>query len=220
MTSYPDLTGNQIKNVCQKFADMYHSDCDSFVCVILSHGEEGIVFGTDKAVQIKDLSDMFKPDRCPSLAGKPKLFIIQACRGHQTDPGVNVHVVSGGQEFDEPDGPAQSIKLPVEADFLFAYSTIPGYYSWRNGANGSWFIQALCETLENLDDSATVEIRKLLTVVNRKVAQKFQSFNPGNDDFHEMKQIPCITSMLTKDLFIRKKKRVRQSALTACYPTT
>ena len=27
------------------------------------------------------------------------------------------------------------------ADFLIAYSTVPGFYSWRNTTQGSWFIQ-------------------------------------------------------------------------------
>ena len=40
----------------------------------------------------------------------------------------------------EVDGPPESndISLPTEADFLYAYSTVPGYYSWRNSARGSW----------------------------------------------------------------------------------
>lgn len=194
-----------MKNLCQKMADKDHSECDCFVCVILSHGEEGIVYGTDKAVHIKELSDFFKSDRCPSLAGKPKIFIIQACRGYQTDPGVTVTVGNPQDEVDARVTADQTIKLPIEADFLFAYSTVPGYYSWRNGANGSWFIQALCDCLEKMGE--TIEIRRLLTIVNRKVAHDFQSYNPGNEPFHKMKQIPCITSMLTKDLFLSKKKR-------------
>lgn len=201
-------------------AAMDHSQSDMFVCVILSHGEEGIVFGTDKPVLIKDLADLFKADCCTTLAGKPKLFIIQACRGYQTDPGVKVQVVPGIRQ-NEADAKGkkeeQTIKLPIEADFLFAYSTVPGFYSWRNGANGSWFIQALSEALEKMDGS--IEIRKLLTVVNRKVAQNFQSNNPDNKDFHQMKQIPCITSMLTKDLFLFKKKLPRQ-VLSPCVAST
>jgi hypothetical protein len=182
-----------------------YSECDCFICVILSHGEEGVVYGTDKPVEITELTKYFKGDKCPSLVGKPKLFIIQACRGYQTDAGVNVNVADA-KGIGEQGKPAM-VKLPVEADFLFAYSTIPGYYSWRNGANGSWFIQALSEVLK--DFGKTMEIRKLLTLVNKKVAYNFQSFNPENKDFHKMKQIPCITSMLTKDLYfstVKKKK--------------
>ena len=35
----------------------------------------------------------FTADRCPSLAGKPKLFFIQACQGNRMDKGVEVMVM-------------------------------------------------------------------------------------------------------------------------------
>ena len=44
--------------------------------------------------------------------------------------------------LDATDGPADDrtndISLPIESDFIYAYSTVPGYYSWRNSRNGSW----------------------------------------------------------------------------------
>jgi hypothetical protein len=54
-----------------------HEDADCFACAILSHGEEGYVYGKDKAIQIDRLVGPFKGHRCLSLAGKPKLFFIQ-----------------------------------------------------------------------------------------------------------------------------------------------
>ena len=54
-----------------------HSDADCFLCVILSHGEEGYVYGTTGKVKISRLVEDFKGDNCPTLAGKPKLFFIQ-----------------------------------------------------------------------------------------------------------------------------------------------
>lgn len=211
---YPNLTASQMRNVCSKMAAKDHSECDCFVCVILSHGEEGLVYGTDKTVEIKALTRYYKGDVCPTLVGKPKIFIIQACRGYQTDPGVSINVVDAkGKAPDDKDvlvTKPEMVKLPIEADFMFAYSTVPGYYSWRNGMNGSWFIQALCDALEAV--GKTVEIRKLLTLVNKKVAQNFKSMNPDNKDFHNMKQIPCITSMLTKDVFFSTTKRKKVNA--------
>ncbi len=44
-------------------------------CAILSHGDEGIVYGTDFVVEIDTLLEPIK--QCPSLRGKPKLFFIQ-----------------------------------------------------------------------------------------------------------------------------------------------
>lgn len=56
-----------------------HSRCASFVCVLLSHGDEGVLFGTDGSIEIKYLTSLFRGDRCKSLVGKPKLFFIQVC---------------------------------------------------------------------------------------------------------------------------------------------
>lgn len=56
-----------------------HSRCASFVCVLLSHGDEGEFFGTDGPVNLKSLTSLFRGDRCTTLVGKPKLFFIQVC---------------------------------------------------------------------------------------------------------------------------------------------
>ncbi|KAL4231580.1 Caspase-3 [Mactra antiquata] len=206
-----DRSAQSMKNACYEMAAKNHSQVDCFVCIILSHGDEGVVYGTDTTIEIKELVKPFKGDMCPSLIGKPKLFIIQACRGSQTDPGVSIDVTDakGKAPSDDkmPVDEPQVIKLPIEADFLFAYSTVPGFYSWRNGMNGSWFIQALCQTLK--EHGTKMEFRKILTRVNKIVAQNFQSNNPDNEDFHMMKQIPCITYMLTKDLYFNTKKTKR-----------
>ena len=54
-----------------------HSDADCFVCAILSHGEEGYVYGTNGRVTIDSIVKNFKGDTSISLAGKPKIFFIQ-----------------------------------------------------------------------------------------------------------------------------------------------
>lgn len=54
-----------------------HSDADCFACAILSHGNEGHVYGTNAEIEIKSLLDNFKGNKCRTLVGKPKLFFIQ-----------------------------------------------------------------------------------------------------------------------------------------------
>ena len=44
------------------------------------------------------------------------------------------------------------------------------------------------------------ELMHILTRVNRKVAIEYESFSTDST-FHAKKQIPCIVSMLTKDLY-------------------
>lgn len=65
-----------------------HSTFDCFVCCILTHGDEGRLYGTNgKAVVIRDLLSLFKGASAATLRGKPKLFFIQACQGRDTHPG-------------------------------------------------------------------------------------------------------------------------------------
>ncbi|KAI5943771.1 Caspase-3 [Manis javanica] len=185
-----DLTCEQIMELMYSVSKEDHSKRSSFICVLLSHGDEGVIFGTDGPIDLKKLTRFFRGDCCRSLTGKPKLFIIQACRGTELDSGI------------ETDSSAQDDmgcqKIPVEADFLYAYSTAPGYYSWRNSRNGSWFIQSLCTMLKQY--AHKLEVIHILTRVNRKVAIEFESYSLDSA-LHAKKQIPCIVSMLTKELY-------------------
>ncbi|XP_030644205.1 caspase-3 [Chanos chanos] len=187
---FNDQTAAQIKHVLGSAAKENHSQCASFVCVLLSHGDEGIFFGTDGPVKLQTLTSMFRGDRCTSLAGKPKLFFIQGCRGTDLDGGVEVDSVQ--------DNPTE--KIPVEADFLYAYSTAPGYYSWRSIFNGSCFIQSLCEMMSKY--GTTLELMHILTRVNHMVALNFES-SCNDPRFHGKKQIPYIVTMLTKEMYFR-----------------
>ncbi|XP_023609136.1 caspase-7 isoform X2 [Myotis lucifugus] len=173
-----------------------HSKAACFACVLLSHGEENSIYGTDGKMDIKDLTSLFRGDRCTTLIGKPKLFFIQACRGTEFDDGIQA---DSGPIGDTDASPRQ--KIPVEADFLFAYSTVPGYYSWRNPGYGSWFVQALCATLN--EHGRSLDLLQILTRVNYKVARNFES-RSNYPQLHEKKQIPCVVSMLTKDLYFPK----------------
>ena len=44
-----------------------------------------------------------------------------------------------------------------------------------------------------------------MTRIARKVAFDFQSYNPGDLAMRDKKQIPYITSMLTKKVYFQKK---------------
>ncbi|XP_026480652.1 caspase-1-like [Ctenocephalides felis] len=214
-----DVDGNNLENILKnlgfkvaichdyKFKDMYkvledlasmdHTDNDCIIVSILSHGEMGTIYAKDTPYKLDSLLGMFTADRCPTLAGKPKIFFIQACQGDQLDEGVTL------SNRTETDGSAYSYRIPSQADFLIAYSTIPGYYSWRNTTNGSWFMQALCNELQL--NGKTRDLLTLLTFVCRRVATDFESNTPDSIIMHRKKQIPCITSMLTRLVFFPKK---------------
>jgi caspase-like apoptosis-related cysteine protease len=82
---------------------------------------------------------------------------------------------------------------------------LSGYYSWRNPKQGSWFIQALCDELRL--NGRTRDLLTILTFVCRRVAIDYRSNVPGNEAMDLMKQIPTITSMLTRLVYFRQKQR-------------
>lgn len=50
---------------------------DCFLLVFLSHGENDHVYTYDGKISIQDITALFKGDKCQSLVGKPKIFILQ-----------------------------------------------------------------------------------------------------------------------------------------------
>jgi caspase 7 len=74
---YTQWTKIKLVIVCFTAAKYNHDDVDCFACAILSHGDEGVIYGKDGIVKVNDLFAPFKGDVCPKLAGKPKFFVIQ-----------------------------------------------------------------------------------------------------------------------------------------------
>lgn len=55
---------------------------DSVIVCILSHGYKGVVYGANSVpVRIEDIEKIIISDR---LIGKPKILIVQACQGEET----------------------------------------------------------------------------------------------------------------------------------------
>lgn len=83
-----DVTHDKLVRLMKEMSMLDHQRYNCFVCCILSHGIIGAVYGADgKTVPITDLLLHFKPSSCPSLTGKPKIFIVQACQGTDNQRG-------------------------------------------------------------------------------------------------------------------------------------
>lgn len=182
---YNNRTRAEINRIAKDMATYNHSNYDAFIFSILTHGEEGVIYGTDGTLTIKEITSEFKYSA--TLAGKPKLFFFQACQGHEYMDGMDV-----------TDAPQDNrVSVPAEADFLYAYSTVPGYYSWRNSVNGSWFIQSLTKVFE--DNAERMDILRMLTRVNAMVST-YKS-RTGDHYSDSKRQISSIVSMLRKELY-------------------
>ena len=138
-----DLTWDQMRRVATEFAKKDHNEFDAFVFVIMSHGgNKDVIEGVDgRNIQIEDLMCEFTSANCPTLANKPKLFIIQTCRGERrsTVPAVMGDAVSDAA-FSHDSTLSNSVS-PPEVDFLLAFSTAPGYVAYRNEKYGSPFVR-------------------------------------------------------------------------------
>lgn len=135
-------------SVFRELSGRDHSQMDCVVCCVLSHGIEGSVYGVDgSTVKINSLTDPFNGLKCPSLAGKPKLFFIQACQGISEQKAVYIESDSPEDSFLCSDAVATKHGIPSNADFLLGMATVPFNVSFRDKTRGTWFIQSLCQNL-------------------------------------------------------------------------
>ncbi|NWI00811.1 CASP8 protein, partial [Tichodroma muraria] len=181
---YMDLEGKKIYETVKEYSKKDHRNMDCFVCFIFSHGEKDKIKGVDdECINIEDLVSCFTGTNCPSLAGKPKVFIIQACQGSVRHPSVTVESDSSGHlEVDA--SPLTSI--PDKADILIGMSTVEDYLSFRHPAS------TMCFSVTSLHFcSRRVDLAAILTEVNNEVARK---------ELEGFKQMPKITSTLLKQL--------------------
>ncbi|KAK3735760.1 hypothetical protein QZH41_008916 [Actinostola sp. cb2023] len=200
-----------LKETVFKFAKEDHKNYDSVVVCLLSHGLEGQIYGVDGSlVSINDLVSMFNGNGAKTLVGKPKLFFVQACRGGEFDRGIGFERVDGLESAPSDERPVEEVleelyaseqtdsgfvspqSLTSEADFLLAFSTVPGFVSWRHSDKGSWFVQALVDVFKQY--SSKEDIANMLIRINRKVALEFESTD-------KKKQMPAPVIMLKQEKF-------------------
>ena len=176
---YSNLTSSQISSLFDDIRYRDHSDFDSFVCCILSHGKNNYVYGSDsKKVAVTSITYKLSSGPCPSLKEKPKLFFIQACRGSFTTSGVQIDGENkdAAEKCDllpsEPQSPMETpspsdADIAAVADFFVGYSTSADYVSYRDPHYGSWFIWELCHALCN--QSTCKPLRDIMDIVHEKV---------------------------------------------------
>ena len=200
-----NLTRLQLLNELDFFACQDHSKYDCFVMWLMSHGKSGEVFCSDGVtVPIQTANDMFC--KCDTLSGKPKLFFIQACRGIEEDEGVTVTanisspIQPTSSHVDSPIDAAEpsSSRVPTHADFLYAFSTVDEYVSYRHKALGSYYVRALVEAFR--ERAVYDHLLDILTTVNRKVSDMEATLSSVEDrtDIKTFKQIPEVRHTLRK----------------------
>lgn len=99
---YNNLTGSQMRRLFKDIAGKDHTEFDCCLVAILTHGTKGKLYGSDgKLVPVEEITDLFSGNNCPSLVGKPKIFLLQACRGERKDKGVKYDLIDGDDVADQ-----------------------------------------------------------------------------------------------------------------------
>eukprot|EP00095_Tigriopus_kingsejongensis_P005038 maker-scaffold375_size191602-snap-gene-0.26 protein:Tk05038 transcript:maker-scaffold375_size191602-snap-gene-0.26-mRNA-1 annotation:"caspase nc-like" len=126
---------------------------DAFAMVVMTHGmNNGVLLTTDgQIVKVNDILMYFTAEKCPGLAGKPKLFIIQACRGDDKEGEFAPLRVSQSESAIQTDSsPLGKADLVANwSDMLIAYSSVPQHVGFRHVTDGAVFIQKICQVFIN-----------------------------------------------------------------------
>ena len=90
---YNDKSCPEILHILETFQSRDHKDYGSFIVCTMSHGDLDVISGScGGSIDINSMTSLFRADNCPSLAGKPKIFIYQACQGKSLQNGkINEH---------------------------------------------------------------------------------------------------------------------------------
>ncbi|KAJ8393884.1 hypothetical protein AAFF_G00056130 [Aldrovandia affinis] len=190
-----NLSGAELLGLVEEFGAKTHGGLDAFVCCVLSHGKKGHVYATDgELASVRQLTQPFTSSCCPSLAGRPKLFFIQACQvldpdEYQADGGG---ADGGGPDYDTDAGPGEAGTIPNDSDFLLGMATVERHKCYRHPRTGSPFIQELCSQLES-GCPRNDDILTIMTRVNREVSGK---------TFGRFKQMPEPRYTLTKKVIL------------------
>ena len=191
VTEFRNQKKKQVHYVLTNLENYDHSQFDSLIICFLTHGNREKLAATNGWLQRLDIMERF--DNCTSLAGKPKWFIVQACYGDYLDEGV----LAPGRSVDTIDALSQRT-IPIKSEVLSTFASYPDHVAFKS-TDGSWFIQDLCRNLNA--HHKELDVMSIITITAADVAQRV-SYCPQKKE-HNMKQIPYMTSTLTKILWLR-----------------
>ncbi|XP_075985669.1 caspase-1-like [Anticarsia gemmatalis] len=215
VTVHDDFTKEQIFNELKRYSSQNFTDYGCVAVAVLTHGtDNGLLRAKDQLYSEIEIINLFKVHNKPTLVTKPKLLLIQACRGTKLIPGAAVYQSAKMQKDWTLDETLEPYILPVESDMLILHSSFHGSPSIRDPLLGSWFVQELCNKIETL--SATHDFESIITEMKREVAisKEFEEYNRRTLEMEVNKQMPVLTSTLIRKLFFRKYGETPRRAVT------
>ncbi|XP_073952838.1 caspase-3-like [Choristoneura fumiferana] len=180
---HQDLTYDDIHETVKKLSKRDHRNTSCVCVVILTHGNtNGELLAADQPYELESLVALLQKGN-EWLVGKPKLFIVQACRGGDVDKGQLQFDGSGDYSF-----------VSTHADTLVLRSSVEGFLSWRD-EDGSWLIQELCRVVHATQRQ--LDFLQMTTMVTSLVVYDRAS-STDDPEYDNTKQTPEVRSTLTK----------------------
>ncbi|XP_021709829.1 caspase-8 [Aedes aegypti] len=142
--SHQDPKVRKVKTTMENVRKMDFGAYSCLIIVIMSHGDiKNQICALDGKYNLDD--DIVDPTRAnKSLRGRPKIFIVQACKG---------------QNLIEADC---NKTVPSPSDILICFSTYEGTPAFRIVDEGTYFIQTLIKMLREMPEMSIVEIMPLI----------------------------------------------------------
>ncbi|XP_014612229.1 PREDICTED: caspase-8-like [Polistes canadensis] len=160
-----DLKKNDMLLNIRNLSKLFGSDYDCIFVCILSHGCKGNIITCDEAeVSIESIENAFC---CPEFTEVMKIVIIQACQGKIAGKvPVNGNSLTTDGLEDDP----VTADITARKNFCIFMSTLQGYVSVRDKLRGSWFIQELCDVLQQKERKVTFFdcVTKVMQAVQNK----------------------------------------------------
>ncbi|KAM4742069.1 caspase a-like [Anableps anableps] len=187
LVKYNDLTAKRMNEVLCTFSEHPKlKDTDSVFVVIMSHGKREFVLGVNHSEEKPDefpVDNIYKhlgSQECPALMNKPKIIIIQACRGERggsviVSDSASGQVVSDDVSQQPPANVGNIVDDAIryvhkEKDFISLLSSTPDTVSYRREDLGSFLIQYITEVFNTCSHEDDID------ELFRKVMQRFEEF--------------------------------------------
>lgn len=176
----------------EELSQLDHSNYDSLVVCVSSHGNQRSIYGSD-SVEVNREEFCNSVKTCASLAEKPKMFFIQACRL----PYVSVDSPEG----EELESISTTTPLHPDADILIANASTADNVAYISPYYGSWFATSLKNKLTDPKLIYSRTLLQLLEEVNLEVCAQLGQTRSGE----HVNQCVEVTTRLRKGVrFLQK----------------
>ena len=208
---HTELKRKTIITTLQRFAnDKRLNDHSMIAIAISSHGNELGIQGTDwQQVHPSQIQNIFSTKNCKQLANKPKLLLLNACRGSEVEDIIHVDG-RDKREVIQADGvdiaPYKYDSIQdSDPDFFILHPSNPDHKAHRHIKHGSFFIQEILSTYTQLGETTPLEL--LMPIINRKVINDCEEHNTKRgaqccnwtSSCSRILRIPPIRSVLKKE---------------------